>query len=285
MTIAVTGATGQLGRYAIEELLKRGAAPAEIVAVVRDPAKAVEWSDRGVHIRTADYAQPSTLATALSGVDKLLMISGSEIGARITQHDNVIAAAEAAGVQLIAYTSVLHADMSGIGLAVEHRATGQRLAASPIPSVVLRNGWYWENYVMDLERTLGSGILFGAGGTGRVAGAARKDYAEAAVAVLIEDGHAGRVYELGGDERLTYAELAAVIAAVSGRPVRYQDLPERDYAAALVAAGLPEPLAATLASSDAGVARGEVDTTSGHLQRLIGRSSTPVAEVIRAAIG
>lgn len=285
MTIAVTGATGQLGAYVIEALLDRGVAPHELVAVVRDAAKAAPWATRGVNIRVADYADPSTLAAALSGVDRLLLISSSEIGARISQHNNVIAAAEAAGTGLIAYTSVLNADTTGISLATEHRATEQRLRASATSSVILRNGWYWENYAMGLEQTLNTGVLFGAAGTGRVAGAARADYAQAAAAVLTDDSHAGKVYELGGDERLTYAELAAAIAQVSGKPVRYQDLPESEYAAALAAAGFPAPLAATLASSDAGVARGELDTTSTDLQKLIGRPSTPAADVFRAAIG
>lgn len=283
MTTAVTGATGQLGSLVVAELLERGVAPGEIVAVVRDAAKASDLADKGVDVRVADYSDPAALETALAGVDKLLLVSGSEVGQRIAQHANVIEAAEAVGVNLIAYTSLLNADTSGISLAPEHTATEERLAASSVPSVLLRNGWYWENYLSAVPQAIESGTLYGAAGNGRIAAAARADFAAAAAAVLTLDDQGGKVYELGGDERLTYADFAKVIAETSGSEVAYQDLPEGDYAAALKAAGLPEPVATMLAGADAGISRGELDTESGDLQTLIGRPSTPVATVLAAA--
>lgn len=280
MTTAVTGATGHLGALVVDGLIERGVAAGDIVAIVRDAAKAQSLSDRGVQVRVANYSDVDALETALVGVDKLLLVSGSDVGQRIAQHANVIDAAEAAGVALIAYTSVLQADTSGISLAVEHLDTEKRLAQSSIPAVFLHNGWYWENYLGSLQQAVDGGVLLGAGGDGKIAAASRADFAAAAVEVLVTDGHGGKYYELGGDERLTYTELAGVIAEVSGKPVVYKDVAPAEYQGILAGAGLPDAVAEMLASADAGIARGELDTDSGDLQKLIGRNSTPVAQIL-----
>lgn len=284
MPTAVTGATGQLGTLVIDILLDRGVPSTEIVAVVRDASKAAALQDKGVDVRSADYDDPAALRAALTGVDKLLLVSGSEVGRRVAQHINVIDAAEQSGVQLIAYTSLLNADRSSISLAPEHQATEARLAESSVPSVLLRNGWYWENYAAAIPQAVESGKLYGAAGEGRLAAATRGDFAAAAAAVLTLDDQGGKTYELGGGERLTYAEFAKAISEISGAEVTYQDLPQADYAAALEQAGLPGPVAAMLADADAGISRGELDTASGDLQALIGRESTPVSEVIRSVL-
>lgn len=283
MTIyGVTGATGQLGRLAVDDLIERGTPAGDIVAVVRDEAKASGLADRGVTVRVADYADTAALTTAFAGVDRLLFISGSEVGSRVAQHSSVVDAAVAAQVGLVAYTSILEAGTSGLSLAAEHVATEKALADSGLPHILLRNGWYSENYAASLQPTIDGGVLYGAAGEGRVAPATRPDFAGAAVAALI----AGRpgVFELVGTEHLTYADIAAVIADVAGTPVRYQDLSTDDYAAALTQAGVPEPMPAVLADSDAGIARGELDSTSTDLADLLGRPSTPFADVIRAAL-
>ncbi|MGW0246254.1 SDR family oxidoreductase [Nocardia goodfellowii] len=284
MSIAVTGASGHLGNLVILDLLARGLSPAQIVAVARDPAKVTSLRDRGVEVRAADYNDPAGLRKAFEGVGKLLLVSGSELGQRIGQHGNVIDAAEKASVELIAYTSVLAADTSRLAVAPEHRATEAMLAQSSVPNVVLRNGWYWENYSATIQQAAQSGALYGAAGQGRLAAATRADYAGAAAAVLTQDGHAGKVYELGGDDRPTYAEFAEAIGEVAGRPVQYQDLEAAAYAAMLRQSGLPDAVADMLADTDAAIGRGELDTTSGDLARLLGRESTPVAAVIRSAI-
>lgn len=281
-TYAVTGATGQLGSLSIEALLERGVAAGDIVAVVRDAAKASPLADRGVTVRVADYSDRAALTTAFAGVDRLLFVSGSEVGSRIAQHTTVVEAAVAAKVGLVAYTSVLKADTSGLQLAHEHIATEKVLADSGLAHILLRNGWYSENYTASLQPTLEGGVLYGAAGDGKVAPATRADYAGASAAALIAGEP--KVYELGGSEHLTYADIAAVLAEVSGKPVRYQDLPEADYAAALTSAGVPEPMPAVLADSDAGIARGDLDTSSTDLTDLLGRPSTPFVEVIRAAL-
>lgn len=279
MTIAVTGAAGHLGRLSIAALRARGIAATDIVAVVRDAAKAADLAADGVQVRVADYADTKALRDALAGVDKLLLISGSEVGQRLPQHTNIIDAAKAAGVRFIAYTSVLHAPTSPLILAGEHKATEELLAASGIDHVLLRNGWYWENYDNSVGAAKTTGTLLGAAGTGRVAGAARKDFAEAAAVVLTADGHAGAAYELGG-QRLNYTELADVLSGLVGTPVAYTDLPKDEYAKVVENAGVPAQFAAILADSDAGIADGALDTDSGDLERLIGRPATAPAEAI-----
>jgi len=281
--IAVTGATGQLGRIVIDALLKKVPA-GEIVAAVRTPAKAADIAALGVIVRQADYGQPETLEAAFAGVDKLLLISGSEVGQREAQHKAVIEAARAAGVGFIAYTSLLHADTSPLGLGIEHRATEALLKASGIPFALLRNGWYSENYAASIPPALAHHAFIGAAGEGRIASAARQDYAEAAAEVMTREDQAGKVYELAGDDSYTLAQFAAEIAAQSGEKVDYVNLSQSEFAAALKNAGLPEGLAEMLADSDAGAEKGGLFDDSRQLSQLIGRPTTTWQAVIRAAL-
>ena len=281
--LAVTGATGQLGRLVIDALLKKVPA-SEIVAAVRTPAKAADLAALGVVVRQADYNQPDTLTAAFAGADKLLLISGSEVGQREAQHKAVIEAARTAGVRFIAYTSLLHADTSPLGLGVEHRATEALLQASGVPFALLRNGWYSENYAASIAPALAHHAFIGAAGEGRIASAARQDYADAAAEVLIRDNQAGKVYELAGDDSYTLAQFAAEIAAQSGEQVDYVNLSPAEFASALKSAGLPEGLAEMLADSDAGAEKGGLFDDSHQLSQLIGRPTTPYQDVIRAAL-
>ncbi|WP_374424352.1 SDR family oxidoreductase [Paracoccus sp. (in: a-proteobacteria)] len=284
MTIAITGATGQLGRLTIAALKSRLPADqiaSQIVALARSPEKA---GDLDVTVRAFDYAQPETLAPALSGVKKLLLISGNEIGSRTAQHRAVIAAAKAAGVGEIVYTSLLHADRSPLSLAGEHVETEAMLAASDIPHTILRNGWYAENYTGAIPSALNHGALIGAAGNGRISGAARADYAEAAARVLTGTDHTGRTYELAADDAWTLGDLAAEISAQTGRDIPYRNLSVADYAAALVGAGLPQGLSEAIAGWDADAAQGALFDDGRALSRLIGRPTTPLADVVRAAL-
>jgi NAD(P)H dehydrogenase (quinone) len=284
MTITVTGATGHLGRLVIEELLDRDVPAGQIVAAVRDPQKAADLAARGVQVRHADYTKPETLAGALAGTDKLVLISSSEVGQRVAQHRNVIDAAVAAGVSQVVYTSILAADTSSVSLAVEHRTTEELILASGLPYVFLRNGWYVENYTANLAPAFEHGAILGAAGEGRVAAATRADYAAAAAAVVTGEGHTNKVYELGADEPFTLAEFAAEVSRQSGREVVYRDLPADDYRAALIGAGVPEVYASLLASADTGLAAGELTTASRDLRRLIGRPTTPLADAVALAV-
>lgn len=282
--IVVTGATGQLGRLVIQGLLQK-VPPSSIVAAARHPPKAADLAALGVQVRQADYDQPATLAPAFAGAEKLLLISSSEVGRRAPQHAAVIAAAVQAGVQLVAYTSVLHADTSPLGLAAEHRETERLLHASGLPFVLLRNGWYTENYLGALAAALQHGAMFGSAGEGRIASAARLDYAAAAVAVLTSaEPQAGRIYELAGDSAYTRAELAGEISAQAGKSVVYRNLSAAEYKAALIGAGLPEPVAALIADSDVGAAQGGLLDESRQLSRLIGRPTTPLSQSVRRAL-
>ncbi len=277
----VTGATGQLGGLVIAALLETVPA-SSIVAGVRDPAKeaAVAIRDKGVEVRVADYSQPETLESALAGVDRLLLISGSEIGKRAVQHRNVIAAAKHAGVSLIAYTSILHADTSPLFLAKEHLDTEAALADADVPYTLLRHGWYTEVYTWRLPVALKHGTFNGAAGEGRVSSAARADYAKAAATVLAGGDHAGRTYELAGDASFTLAELVAVAADASGTPIAYQNMTAEGFRAAAAKAGVPELFAMILSDTDAGVAKGALFDDGGELSRLIGRPTTPFQTTI-----
>jgi NAD(P)H dehydrogenase (quinone) len=281
--IVVTGATGQLGRLVIQHLLKKVPA-AQIVAAVRNVEKAKDLAALGVQVRYADYDQPETWDDALKGADKVLLISSSEIGKRAKQHQSVIDAARRAGVKLLAYTSVLHADSSPLGLATEHRDTEAALRVSGVPHVLLRHGWYTENYTMGIPNALAHGAVYGCAGEGRIASATRADYAEADVAVITADDQAGRIYELAGDTSYTLAELAAEISRQSGKHIGYVNLPEAEYRNVLIKAGLPEPVAALLSDSDTGVSKGGLFDDSHQLSQLIGRPTTALAEVVKAAL-
>ncbi|HDR2545931.1 TPA: SDR family oxidoreductase [Enterobacter ludwigii] len=281
--IAITGATGQLGQLVIEQLLNTVPAN-QIVAIVRNPAKAEALRQQGITVRQGDYADESTMTSAFKGVDKLLLISSSEVGQRATQHQNVINAARAAGVKFIAYTSLLHADKSPLGLHVEHVATEKALAESGIPYALLRNGWYTENYLASAPPALEHGVFIGAAGEGKIASATRADYAAAAAKVISGDGHAGNVYELAGDHAWTLSELAAELSKQSGKNVAYQNMSEADFAAALKGVGLPAGLAEMLADSDVGASKGGLFDDSHTLSKLIGRPTTPLSESIKAIL-
>jgi NAD(P)H dehydrogenase (quinone) len=231
--ILVTGATGQLGRHVIQQLIQKVPAT-QIVAAVRDPGKAADLAKLGVHVRLADYDRPDTLASALAGVNKVFLISASELGRRLARHRAVIDAAKKAGVRLLVYTSILRAASSTLALAAEHKATEEAIRASGLPFVFLRNGWYIENYTESLGPVLAHGAVLGSSGDGRVAAATRADFAAAAVAVLTGTGQENRIYELGGDVPFSMADLAAEVSRRAGKPVVYQDLPPADYRNVLV---------------------------------------------------
>ncbi len=280
MTIAITGATGQLGALVIARLRTRVSAD-RIVALVRSPGKA---AGLGVTARAFDYSRDDMLGSALDGVNTLLLISSSEVGQRVAQHSDVIAAAKAAGVTRIVYTSLLHADRTPISLGEEHRATEAALAASGLAVTILRNGWYAENYTASIPAALANGALIGSAGAGKLSLATRADYADAAVAVLTGEGHEGRTYELAGDDAHTLSDLAAEISRQSGRDIPYKDMPQETYAAILKQVGLPAFLAEGLAAWDVDASHGALFDDSHTLSSLIGRPTTTLADAVKAAL-
>lgn len=278
--IAITGATGQLGRLVVEKL-KQKIPASDIVALVRSPEKA---SNLGVTARAADYTEPETLVAALAGVDTLLLISSSEIGKRVAQHQNVINAAKQAKVKRIVYTSLLRADTSPLSLAEEHRQTEAELRASGLEFTILRHGWYAENHTGFIPGALAAGAFIGSAGAGKIAAATREDYAQAAAFVLTSEGHEGKTYELAGDTAWTLSELAAEISRQTGKAIPYQNLPEADYAHALAGVGLPEPLACAVAGYDVSASEGALFDDSHQLSKLLGRATTSLSTAVAAAL-
>ncbi|SFK02393.1 MULTISPECIES: SDR family oxidoreductase [Amycolatopsis] len=274
--IVVTGATGHLGRLVVAGLKEKVPAD-QIVAAVRSPEKA---ADLGVTVRKADYNDPSSLAAALEGADKVLLISGSEVGKRVPQHTAVVEAAKQAGVSLLVYTSAPKADTSPLILAPEHKATEEAIRAAGLPYTILRNGWYNENYEQTVQQAVQTGGFIGSAGEGRTASAARADYAAAAVAVLTGEGHENKIYELSGDVAWTRAELAETIAQVAGKPVTYTDLTPEQHKAALLEAGLPEGTAGFVVALDGNTKDGLLGEVTSDLHDLIGRPTTPIADTV-----
>jgi NAD(P)H dehydrogenase (quinone) len=282
MSIVVTGATGHLGRHVIEQLLEK--VPAEqVTAVVRNEGKAADLAERGVQLAVADYNAPETFDHVFSAGDKVLLISGSEVGNdRVGQHRVVIEAAKAAGVALLAYTSAPGSLKAA--LADDHRATEEVLLASGLPYTLLRNGWYHENYTENLAPVLEHGAVVQAAGDGRVSSASRADYAAAAVAVLTGEGHENKTYELGGDEAWSFAEYAVELSKQTGKEIVYNPVSVEAFTGILAGAGLPEPVAAIIAGVDASVEKGELVVDSGDLSRLAGRPTSTIADAITAAL-
>ncbi|MFF9869731.1 SDR family oxidoreductase [Streptomyces sp. NPDC013953] len=284
MSIVITGATGQLGRLVIAELLERGVPAAGIAAVVRDKQKATGLAERGIELRIADHNRPESLAGAFGAGDRVLLISGSEVGQRVPQHAAVISAAKAAGVAQLAYTGVLGGPDADFELAAEHKATERLILDSGLPYTLLRNGWYTENYTAHLATVLEHGAVVSNTGEGRVASAARADYAAAAAVVLTGEGHLGTVYELSGDVAWSMSEYAAEVTRRSGRTVVHRDVPAEAHLAVLTGAGVPEPFAAILVDVDEAIRRGRLAGTGGDLARLIGRPTTPLADTVAEAL-
>lgn len=284
MTILVTAASGHLGRLIVESLLARGVAASDVVAGSRSLDKVADLAERGVRTAVVDYDAPETLDAAFAGIDRVVLVSGSEVGKRLAQHQAVIDAAAAAKVGGLVYTSLYHATTSPLPLAAEHVATEEALAASGLPHTILRNNWYIENYAQDVARAAESGVIAAAVADGKVAAATRADFAEAAAVVATDDAYLGRVLELAGDVAFGYADLAAAASAIQGRDVTYVALSEEHLLETLRGAGLDEGTAGFVAALDAGIAAGALDSEDHTLSQLIGRPTTPLVEGLRAAL-
>lgn len=283
MSLVVTGATGGFGRHAVESLLARGVAADQIVAGARDPQRLADLAERGVRTARVDYEDPASMADAFKGADKVLLVSGNEFGRRVAQHTAAAQAARDAGAGIV-YTSAPYADTTSLAIAAEHLGTEQAIRALGVPFTFLRNSWYFENYLAQLPVYLEHGAVVGSAGEGRISGAPRAEYAEAAAVVLAGDGHEGTVYELGGDSSFTLAELAQTVARHSGKAVGYVDLPVEELVKVLEGAGLPTPVAQVFADSDRSIGLGELEVTTGDLSRLIGRPTTSLDAAVAAAL-
>ncbi|BBA99446.1 hypothetical protein RVR_6067 [Actinacidiphila reveromycinica] len=284
MSIVVTGATGHLGRLVIADLLERGVEAGGIAAVVRDPGKAADLAAKGVEVRVATYDDPQTLKGAFAAGDRVLFVSGNDVGRRLPQHTAVVDAARGAGVGLLAYTGILGGPEADLALAEEHKLTERLILDSGLPHTFLRNGWYTEVYTQNLGTVLEHGAVVASAGEGRVSSAARADYAAAAAVVLTGEGHEGKAYELSGDTAWSFAEYAAAVAQASGQEIAYRNVSSEQYLEILVGAGLPAAFAEVLVDVDRAIGRGLLAGTSGDLSRLIGRPTTPMPQSVAAAL-
>ena len=281
--IAITGAAGKLGQLVLKGLLQQVPAN-QVVATVRSLEKADDLRALGVQVREADYDRPEMLLEAFRGVDKLLLVSAVVPGQRFGQHKAVINAAKQAGVKLVAYTSILRAGTSELLLAQEHKKTEEYLKDSGLEFVLLRNGWYLENDTGSLTAALAQGALIGSSGQGRFASASRADYADAAVAVLTQPGHTNKIYELAGDQSFSMPELAEEVSKQAGKTVVYNDLPSAEFEAVLQSFGLPQMFVDAIVDASVKASKGELNSSSQDLSRLIGRKTTSVAEAVTTAL-
>jgi NAD(P)H dehydrogenase (quinone) len=281
VTIAVTGATGHLGRLTLEHLLRRGVAAEEVVAVGRSAERLASLDGLGVRTAVADYDDAPSLEAAITGVDTLVLVSGSEVGKRVPQHTNAIRAAERAGVTHVVYTSAPHADVSRLAVAPEHRATEDLLAGSPMTTTVLRNNWYNENYEQAFAQAAATRTYLASTGSGAVASAARSDFAEAAAVVAATGARSGDVLELAGDTAWDGAAFAATAGRVLGRDITFAAVSTDEHRAALAAAGLDEGVVEFLVTMDADIAAGALDGPSSVLSDLIGHPTTTLEQTFR----
>lgn len=280
MKITVTGATGHLGRLVVEHLLARGVAASDITATGRNESKLAPLAARGVRTVASDYDDAASLDAAFAGTETLVLVSSSAVGQRLSQHTNALRAAERAGVQHIVYTSAPHADTSPLVLAPEHKATEELLAASSIETTVLRNNWYNENYEQTLGQAVSTGTYLTSTGTGKVASAARSDYAEAAAVVASTDLHRGETIELAGNTSWDGDEFAAVVSRVTGRDVRYEAVSTEQHREILLGAGLDEQLVGFLVTLDGDIAQGLLDGPSDVLSSIIGHPTTTLEQTV-----
>jgi NAD(P)H dehydrogenase (quinone) len=283
MKIAVTGATGHLGYHVVKGLLEK-LPPQDVIAVVRDAAKAAGLAQRGAVVRVAEYGDPDALKQAFAGVEKILLISSSEVGRRFPQHQNVIEAARAAGVKHVVYTSAPKATTTALIVAPEHKATEEYLFQSGMPHTIVRNNWYTENYLPQVETARKTGVIVAAAGGGRVASASRADFAAGAIAVLLGQGHEGKVYEFGGDYAWDYEELARAIGEIIQKPVVYRSVDPQTLVRILTDAGQDEGAARFTAALDSNIAAGMLAEVTGQLSTLIGRPTTPLKKGLTDAL-
>ena len=283
MKIAICGAAGKMGQHVIQQLLKRINAN-NIVVIARHAQTGERIESDEIELRQADYLDVTSLQLALSGIDKVLLISSSEVGTLAEAHFNVIAAAQGAGIQHVVYTSLLHADQSGIAMAQEHLLTEQALFKCGLVYTILRNGWYTENYTANLKTVLDSGTLIGAAGEGKITSALISEYAEAAAIVLTTHAHENKVYELAGDESYTLTELAAEVSRQTGKNIVYLNLEEPDYRERLIYQGTEPAMANLIVNADMGAANGALFDNSGKLQELLGRKTASLEQAVKIAL-
>lgn len=283
MKILVTGGTGKLGSKVVESLLKT--VPADQLAVsVRTLEKAEGLKARGVDVRHGDFDKPETLDAAFSGIDRLLIISSSEVRLggdeiRIRQHTNAVAAAERANVKFIAFTSAPKASDSNFFLAQAYKATEESIVKTGIPYSFLRNNWYLENEIEGIKGAMEGAPWITATGDGKVGWVLRQDLAEATAAVLTGDGHENTIYELS-NKLMTHKELVSILEMVLGKEILFQQVDDDTYVEIMKGAGVPEAFLLMLINVQKGIREGGLEVESNDLEKLLGRPAVPMKEAL-----
>ncbi len=277
-TILVTGASGQLGRAIVRHLLEsQNVDPTRIIAVTRDTAKLADLAARGVVVRAGDFRDPAPLAEAFEGADKVLVISGADVGQRLAQHKAAVDTAVKAGAKRIAYTSMPNPEPgNSVIFAPEHYGTEQAVKETGLPYTIFRNGWYQENLLMSLPQALASGQWYTATGQGRVAHAARDDIAAAIAGALASDEGESVTYTLTGPEALTTDEIAARASKALGKPLEVVHVTDEQLAGGMKAAGVPEAVIPMIVSFDTNTRKGGIDIVTGDIEKLSGRAPAPI---------
>ncbi|MDF8355010.1 SDR family oxidoreductase [Ensifer adhaerens] len=285
-TLLVTGATGQLGKLVLDQLLASGIAPARIIATSRDTAKLADYIARGVQARVADFDDPASLDQAFAGADRILIISTDALdqpGKRLKQHLAAVAAAEKAGAKHIVYTSMPSPETSVIPFAPDHLGTENAIKATGIPYTILRNGWYMENLFMALPHALETGQWYSSSGEGRLAHIARGDAAKAAAAALAASTSESHTYTLTGGELRSTDEIAALVAKATGKSLNVVHISDEALAGGLKSAGLPDFLIPIVVSFDANTRGGHIDMVTGDVTALTGATPVTLAAFLEAS--
>jgi len=281
--LAITGASGQLGRLVAERVLAQ-CAPSDVILATRSPRALADLAARGADVRRADFDEPRSLRDALVGAERLLLISATDLQRRVAQHRAAIAAAEAAGVRRVIYTSGSKPEPPNpAAVAPSHYATEQALAASGLAWTVLRNSLYADYQVSEALRAIETGVLAHNRGAGRVAYVARDDCAAAAAAVLLQDGHDGAVYDITGAESYAADALAALYGELGGKPVVPRPIDDATFVAELVGTSADGHLrygAELLASFGRAIREGYLDVRSDAVSKLTGREPRSLRGVL-----
>jgi NAD(P)H dehydrogenase (quinone) len=283
MTIAITGASGQLGRLTAEALLEK-LTPSDVVLVTRSPEAIADLAARGADVRHADFEDPASLVGAFDGVERLLLISASFFRVRVPQHRAAIDAAVAAGVRLVAYTGIGNPSHSNPGVAArDHRETEEALLASGLEWTFLRNGIYADSLLNGADAVVATGQLVTNAAEGRTAYVARADCAAAAAAVLTGEGHERKAYDITSGDALSPADVAALLSELSGRPVEPAYVSDEEWVATMVEhAGMPEALARDIATFGIAARWGYLGAVSTAVRDLTGREPVAVRAVLEA---
>ncbi len=283
--LLITGANGQLGRLIVEEVLRR-APDAPLAVSVRDPEAAADLSARGVDVRRGDYHDLASMRAAFTGVDRLLLMPTPtpDPDARVAEMLPVAQAAADAGVKHIVYPGAAEVEGLDFPLLSAHTRVFEGIEATGVPATHLRHGIYTEIIAGDVAGAIAAGELAAPVGDARVAPVLRTDLAAAIATVLLEDGHEGKVYDLTGQDAVTWTDLAALASERAGKPIAYRPIDDTEAEARMTAAGLPAAFIPAMLGFYAAYRVGWSGTPSGDIERLAGRPATPTLQAIGAVL-